>query len=279
MKIIALCLAVAIGLTTLFSCSGEVGPEARIAKLRKLVEQEKYEAAIEEVNKLIPSRPTDSAVLFLGAKAYLAAGQADTAVSYAKKLTALYPEHMEGYRLLRTAADKIRDFDAEIWAVSQLAYKEGNRPKYYPELAELNFRRGQYGLSMATCREILKNDPENPQALFLLANNMSSVGLIDSAILIMEDLDRKNPEQVEIISNLASFMATKRDYAQAVVHFQRLTSLFPDYVPGWFGLGHMRLSLGDTTGAVTAYRQVYSRDSSFLGIDSILQTLERSPIH
>ena len=158
MKIIAACLAVAIGLITLSACGG-ASPETRIAKLRRLVEQEKYEAAIEEVNKLMPSRPTDSAVLFLGAKAYFAAGQIDTAVSYAKKLTALYPDHIEGYRLLRTAADKIRDYDAEIWAVSQLAYKEGDRPKYYPELAELNFRRGQYGLSMATCREILKTDP------------------------------------------------------------------------------------------------------------------------
>ncbi len=69
-------------------------------------------------------------------------------------------------------------------------------------------------------------------------------------------------------------MPPRKNFAEAKGYFDKLTILYPDYIPGWFGLGHIRLSLGDTTGAREAYRQVYQRDTTFLGIDSILRSLD-----
>jgi len=88
----------------------------------------------------------------------------------------------------------------------------GNRRKYLFEIARLNFEREYYGLSIATCNDILAYDPGNPQVLFLMAGGLAATAQMDSAISILEDLKRKNADQVEILSNLGSFYANKGDY-------------------------------------------------------------------
>ncbi len=248
-------------------------PQEKLAQVQRLTDAGRFEKAVEDLPELMKQFPTDSTVLLLGCRIYLGLNQHDSVVAYAKKLTALYPHRLDGYQILYQSAGKIQDFKAQLWAISQMGYIENDRPKYYPEIARLNFEMGNYGLGIEVCREILKSQPANSQALFMLANGLASVGQLDSAITIMKDLNLKNPDQIEILSNLGSFYATKQEFAPALEYFQRLTALFPDYIPGWFGLGHIRLSLGDTTGAREAYRQVYQRDTTFLGIDSILRSL------
>ncbi len=71
---------------------------------------------------------------------------------------------------------------------------------------------GSYGLGISVCEEILKKDPGNSEMRFLMANGLASIGQLDSAITIMKDLDSKNPNQIEILSNLGSFYATKKEF-------------------------------------------------------------------
>lgn len=268
-------IAVLLGLT---GC-GEKTPQARLEATRRLVDNSRFEKAVAELPALMQVLPTDSAVLLLGARIYTGLKLPDSVLAYTKKLTALFPQHAEGYRLMYDAGGALKNYDAQIWAISQLGYVEGNRRKYFLEIARLNFERGQYGLSIATCNDILTYDPGNPQVLFLMAGGLAAAGQMDSAIVVMEELRRKNPDQVEILSNLGSFYANKRDFGKARDCFLELTTKVPDYLPGWFGLGHCRLGLGDTLGARDAYRQVYSRDTSFLGVDSILRELNQLPIN
>lgn|GEM_PF-7086035 len=250
--------------------------QEKITRAQQWVADGKFEKAAGELPELMRQMPTDSVVLMLGCRIYMGLNRPDSVVAYAKKFTALYERRIDGYRILYQAAGAIDDYKTQLFAVTQIGFLENDRPRYYPEIARLNFEMGSYGLGMAVCEEILKADPGNTQARFMLANGLASVGQLDSAIAIMSDLDRKNPGQIEILSNLGSFYATKQDYASALGYFQKATTLFPDYMPGWFGLGHVRLSLGDTVGAREAYRQVYQRDTTFLGVDSILRSLAPS---
>jgi tetratricopeptide (TPR) repeat protein len=261
----------------LFLVTAGCGPKTiqeRIVKARQWVEAGKFDKAAGELPELMRQMPTDSAVLMLGCRVYIGLNRPDSVVAYAKKLTALYEKRMDGYQILYQAAGAIDDYKTQLFAITQIGYLENDRPKYYPEIARLNFEMGSFGLGISVCEEMLKTDPENTQARFLLANGLASIGQLDSAIAIMTDLDLKNPGQIEILSNLGSFHVTKQDYPSALGYFQKATELFPDYIPGWFGLGHVRLSLGDTVGAREAYRQVYQHDTTFLGIDSILRSLE-----
>ena len=162
----------------------------------------------------------------------------------------------------------------QIWALSQLSYVEGNKDKYYQQIVELNFMRGEYGKAINGSEYVLEKDPENSSMLFILANSLATIGNVDSAVAILKRLDEKNPNRVEILANLASYLASKRDYDQAEVHFGKLIEMYPDYLPGWYGLGNVLTKKGDTTGAIRAYQQVYMSDPSFLSVDSVLHELD-----
>ena len=274
MRITTLSLIIAVLVLGLMSCGGETTPESRLDKMRRLVDDGKFEDALEEIPLLKNAIPTDSAFLMLAGRTYLGLNMPDSAHACAKQFTALYPTRLDGYHFLYQTSELTEDYDAEIWAISQLGYLENNRPKYYYEIARLNFLRGEYGQSMRTCEMIFKTDPENPDALFIYSNCLATIGKIDSAIAIMEKLNRRNPDKIEVLSNLGSFLVNKRDYEKAAVHFKRLTSLYPDYIPGWYGLGNVLITTGDTNGAKNAYMQVYTRDSTFLDIDSIMHSLD-----
>jgi Flp pilus assembly protein TadD len=272
-KVLIFCL-IAVPLSMLaISCGGDASLDARLAKARRLVNHEKYADALEQIQPLIPQNPTNSELLMLTAETFMGLKQYDSAHYYAKQYTALFPTHLEGYRILYQASGPIKNYDDQIFSVSQLGYLEHNRRKYHLDIAELNFLRGEYGMAIRTCNQIFEYDPGNTKAMFILANSLASIGKVDSAITIMETLDHNNPDQVEIISNLASYLVSKRDYDRAAVQFRRLTSMYPDYMPGWYGLGNVLLHQADTAGARKAYMEVYSRDSTFLRVDSILRAI------
>jgi len=266
-------LIVIWGIVAFISCGESLTPEKRIEKMHELVAAKKFDQAIEQLKVLMVDRPTDSQVLFLGGMAYLGLEQYDSASSYAKKFTVLYPKDMDGYRLLYESSEKIGNFEAQLWAVSQMSYVDTDRRKYFPEIARLNFQAGNYGMALATGRDILKNDPGNRQVLFTMANSYAAIGNLDSAILIMEQINNQTPDQVEVLANLAIYQAHKSNYPEAEKHFRRVTQLFPDYIAGWYGLGNVLLIRNDTADAITAYRQARNRDSTYLGVDSILRSL------
>jgi tetratricopeptide (TPR) repeat protein len=272
-KVLIFGFAAVFAAALIISCGGKASLESRLAKAQKLADREKYEDALEELRPMIPQNPTNPDLLMLAGKVFLSLGQYDSAHFYSRQFTALYPTDLEGYRLLYQASGPIKNYDDQIWAVSQLGYLENNRRKYHLEIAELNFLRGEYSMAIRTCNQIFEYDPGNTQAMFIMANSLATIGQLDSAIAIMETLDRKDPDQVEIISNLAAFLVSKKDYDRAAIQFQRLTSMYPDYMPGWYGLGNVLLHNGDTAGAREAYGEVYSRDSTFLGVDSILREI------
>ncbi len=258
----------------LFACSEELTDQERIENVRTMVQAENHAKAILEVTSLIDGHPSDSILLYWGAKAYLATGETDTAVSYAKKLTSLYPSHIEGYRLLYDAAEEVGDHASQLWAVSQMGYYVLDRRRYYNEIAELNFKLGEFGMAIRTCNDILEYDPDNLRVMFLLASSLATTGRFDSAIAVMERIDRLYPDNIEVKSNLGSYLVEVGRFQDAEFKFLEIVRADPEFLPGWYGLGNVLLERGDTAGAVDAYRHVYDRDPSFLDIDSVLKEID-----
>jgi tetratricopeptide (TPR) repeat protein len=267
-------ISATIWMTLFLGCGSDLSPEEQIVKLKELVEDEDFEEAEELLRDLHVKRPTDSTVMRLAGIVFIGLNQPDSAYSYARKFSVLYPKDANGYRFLYEVSGLKEDYDMQIWALSQLSYVEGDKDKYYAQIVELNFMRGEFGKAISGAEWVLAKDPENSGMLFILANSLATIGNVDSAVAILTRLDEKNPNRVEIIANLASYLASKKDYDQAEVHFKKLIELYPDYLPGWYGLGNVLAKKGDTTGAIRAYQQVYMSDPSFLSVDSVLHELD-----
>ncbi len=248
-------------------------PEKRMFELREFTEKGEFDKALGHFEVLKKIRPTDPIVLFNGAKAYFGLEMYDSSLVYAKKYCALYSDDSDGYRLLYKVGGVLEDYSQQLWALSQLGYKEKNRARYLPDIAELNLKNENPGLAVAVCRDILEYDPENSRVLFTLATGLMSIGKSDSAILVLEHLDRNQPNQVEVLANLATYYAVINKVTLAEDKFGQLTVLFPDFLPGWFGLGNVLALKGDTAGALEAYENVFVYDSAFLGVDTLMRNL------
>jgi tetratricopeptide (TPR) repeat protein len=261
-------------LLQLLACGEKLTDQERLERFRAMVQAGDYEKARKEFRNLIIDFPTDSVALYYGAKTFLELGVPDSATSYAKKLTSLYYKHIDGYQLLYDAAGLAEDYEAQLWAVSQMGYYARDRRRYYNEIAELNFKLGKYGMTIGTCNTILEYDPDNLRIMFILGSSLASGGQFDSAIKVMERIDRLYPGNMEVLSNLGSYLAEVGRYNEAEIKFLEIVRADPDFIPGWYGLGNVSLEIGDTADAIEAYREVYERDSTFLGVDSILRGID-----
>ncbi len=266
--VLGLCCA-----TMILSCTSYNTPEEKITRIQELISNEKFDDGLEMLRELLVMKPSDPTVLMLGSRIYLGLEQIDSAFAYATKLIALYPKDLKSLRFYYSLCELNEDWEAQVIAISRIGDMEGSRVPYYEKIAELNYRRGYYGMAMQVLHEMLKTNPDSAQALFLMANSMASVGKVDSAILYMEKLELAWPERIEVLSNMAAFHATKRNYEQAEYYFSKTTALYPDYVPGWYGLGNIQMFRGDTAQGKKAYWQAYVRDPYFLGVDSIVREL------
>lgn len=255
------------------SCGEDLTTEQRISRLKLYTDTGKYAEAMDYLKQLKDESPTNAVVLMMGARLYFEYEQYDSALSYAKKYAALYSGDPAGYRLLYKVSKQIKEYDQQLWALSQLGYVENNRKPYLPEIAQLNMMKGNPGMAVAVCRDIVKYDPENQSVLFTLGSALSAIGKIDSAIIVMEKLRDLAPNKLEILVNLGMFYASADRYAEAEEIYGQAITLYPEFIPGWYGLGNVLAVKGDTAGAIKAYRHVSESDPTFLGVDTLLRNL------
>jgi len=273
-------LLIIFSFVLLFICVGcgeKLTPEERVVRLRRLVDEEKFDEARRHVGILLRERPTDRVVLYLSGKVYYAQKVLDSALTVAKQYTDLFPDDIEGFKFQYQVAEELNDYESQIWAVSQLRYLENNNRKYLPRIAELNLLMNKPGMAEEVCKDILEYDPGNTQVMFTLAAALAGMDKLDSAIIVMEELNRRHPNKMEILFNLGNYLASTERYEEARKVFIQTTSLWPEQNGGWYGLGNVLIQMGDTSGARQAYQRVYESDSTFLGVDSILQNLSHPP--
>ncbi|MFH1699308.1 MAG: tetratricopeptide repeat protein [Candidatus Zixiibacteriota bacterium] len=271
-KILSISIMTALSFL-LLSCGEDLTPDQRVVRMRHLMDEEKYEQALEHLVTLKKELPTDKATLFIGGRLYEKMGQIDSALSYAVKFTALFPADFEGQKFLYEISERAEDFELQLRAANRLGFLEKNRKKYLPKIAELNIKTGKPGMAVSIYRDLLADDPSNNQLRFSFAFSLGVVGKFDSAIVVMEELLAQNPGKMELMNNLAFFLAQAERFEEAKTQYTLVTKSFPDYLAGWHGLGTVLKQLGDTNQAIDAFQRVYNTNPAFMGVDSILREL------
>jgi len=104
-------------------------------------------------------------------------------------------------------------------------------------------QKGNLGEAESVYREILSEDPNNVDALRLLALLASRTGALDQAIRMLENCTRIAPDYALAWENLAKLYRQKDDQEsllKASECFKKATELRPDWAEGWAGLGTMQ---------------------------------------
>jgi len=124
------------------------------------------------------------------------------------------------------------------------------------ELIQTAMRHQQAGeLAEATkiYREILDREPEQPDALALLATIALQQGDIDSTIDLLRRATASRPEFTDAHKSLGALLVKKGEFDQAIRSYTRALELSPTDAKAHFDLGNILLSRNQLDGAIEAF--------------------------
>jgi tetratricopeptide (TPR) repeat protein len=106
--------------------------------------------------------------------------------------------------LARTLSDqsKFSEAEAELEAMMKQLPKEKNQPTLL-FLAQIRVRAHKEAAAIAVLNELLKEAPEDPDVLRLLAYAMQQNGQVDQAVAKLKDALKKSPGNIDLIRSLA----------------------------------------------------------------------------
>tara|TARA_B100000900_G_scaffold415636_1_gene446364 strand:+ start:460 stop:2454 length:1995 start_codon:yes stop_codon:yes gene_type:complete len=181
----------------------------------------------------------------------------------AEKCLKKYLEHNQSsFSAWKALGDILLDQGKEV--ESDKAYKNAiTTDKKYMKLQDAMFsvQKGNLGEAEGIYREILSEDPDNVDALRLLALLAARTGAIDQAINMLETCTNIAPDYALAWENLAKLYRQKDDQKsllKASKCFSKATELRPDWAEGWAGLGTMQTRSSLHNEGIDSYKKSLS---------------------
>jgi len=220
------------------------------------LEQEKPEVALIPLQKAIRVAPEFLQAHENLAQAWTQLGDLKKAETCFKKCLEIDPSNFTNWKSLGDVlADQRKDEEADK------AYKNAiSTDKKYLDLqkAMSQVQKGNLGEAERIYREILSDDPNNVDALRLLALLASRTGAVDQAINMLENCTKIAPDYALAWENLAKMYRQKDDpdsLQKAAFCFSKATELRPDWAEGWAGLGTMQTRSSQHKEGIESYRK------------------------
>tara|TARA_B110000438_G_scaffold6433_1_gene6385 strand:- start:106 stop:2121 length:2016 start_codon:yes stop_codon:yes gene_type:complete len=144
---------------------------------------------------------------------------------------------------------------------SDKAYKNAlGSDKKYKEIqdAMMLVQKGQLGEAEKIYRKLLAEDPDNVDALRLLALLASRSGALDQGIAMLRKCTEIAPDYALAWENLAKLYRQKDDpesIKMASYCFKQATELRPDWAEGWAGLGTMQTRSSQHDEGISSYKK------------------------
>jgi protein O-GlcNAc transferase len=114
---------------------------------------------------------------------------------------------------------------------------------------------GRPDLAAATCRLLLKQMPENPNAMQVLGVSLQQLGRPDEAINLLRRSTELDPSVAAFWSNLGGVLGTVGRHTEAVPAFRQAIHLNPQHAPSRSNLGVSLEALGRFEEAAAAQRE------------------------
>ncbi|MCG6940215.1 MAG: PEP-CTERM system TPR-repeat protein PrsT [Thiohalocapsa sp.] len=176
----------------------------------------RHDDAISELSAVFDSRPELSnagatlIVMLLQERDY------DGALEGARKLLLRVPDNLSYINLLGAAAFAKGDLDTARWAFElALAYEPG----FYPartNLAELLLREGKVKLARGHLQRVLEAEPDETEALMVMARSYEADGDLDQALRLSERALAADPGAIDVAIYQTELLLRMREPDKAV---------------------------------------------------------------
>lgn len=133
------------------------------------------------------------------------------------------------------------------------------------DLAQGLLRRRRFADAERSLATVLKNQPDDPQALEWLALARTGQGKMDEAIEILRRVVASGPGRADAEYNLGRLLAARGRPAEAEEHLARAVAARPNLQVAWYHLGEVRAALGRKEEALLCWRRALEIDPTHTG--------------
>jgi len=268
----------------------QVSIETAYKNAADLLQKGEFNLAEQQLSEILKKYPDDPNALRLSGVSSLEQNKPEVALIPLQKAVKVAPEFRQAHENLALVWTKLGDLNkAEISLKKSLeidpsnftnwkslgdvlsdqgkekeadkAYKNAiSTDKKYLDLqkAMSQVQKGNLGEAEKIYRSILSDDPNNVDALRLLALLASRTGAIDQAINMLENCIKIAPDYALAWENLAKLYRQKDDpdsLQKAANCFGKATELRPDWAEGWAGLGTMQTRSSQHEEGIISYKK------------------------
>ena len=268
----------------------QVSIETAYKNAADLLQKGEFNLAEQQLSEILKKYPDDPNALRLSGVSSLEQNKPEVALIPLQKAVKVAPEFRQAHENLALVWTKLGDLNkAEISLKKSLeidpsnftnwkslgdvlsdqgkeeeadkAYKNAiSTDKKYLDLqkAMSQVQKGNLGEAEKIYRSILSDDPNNVDALRLLALLASRTGAIDQAINMLENCVKIAPDYALAWENLAKLYRQKDDpdsLQKAANCFGKATELRPDWAEGWAGLGTMQTRSSQHEEGIISYKK------------------------
>lgn len=143
------------------------------------------------------------------------------------------------------------------------------------QLAKTALARGDGPTAIAVLNRLLRDQPDHPEGLYLMALCANAAGRVDVAIECLRKARAVSPDDADIAFSLGSLLAATAPQ-EALDPFRDAVRLRPDFAPAWTNMGNLLAGMGLLEEAAEAYEQALAADPDLLEVASNLGVIRQS---
>jgi cellulose synthase operon protein C len=238
-------------------------PDARELLGEVSLRDRDFAAALEVWTEIVQGQPTSARALFGLARAELGLGKLAEAMSRARQVLALSPEHvgapillLEAQRALRNGRDEQAATQALVAAVTRVldTASPGEGALGHTVLGELHASQGRAGPAQQEFEAALVVDRGLPRALIGLGEVLHQVGRDSEALARFAAAAQAEPESIAARLGIAKSQIRLARLAEAQKLLAELGAAHPGHPDVIFWQGRAAQALGNHDGALASFR-------------------------
>lgn len=201
--------------------------EALLDQADAHVRQGDWEAALADLSRAARLQPHHPGALTGLGTCMLQLGRLDDAIGFFRQVAELAPQSPEAHNNLGVAYALNQDFDAAEQAYQKAVTLDGEHVPAWKNLALLFLRQNRLVEGVQILAALVKTNPGDAEALFLLARCYEEGGDAASARSLYEEIVRLQPDHAEARQALSRLLAAGADPARIAraEHARKLAAL------------------------------------------------------
>ncbi|HEY2933911.1 MAG TPA: tetratricopeptide repeat protein [Acidobacteriota bacterium] len=209
-------------------------------------EQEKFEAALANVKRVLEFNPSNVPVLLLQGNIYERLRDIEKAIATYQQVLSFRPDESEAKkRLAALLAEKGETKDA-TQILEDLVKRNPFDSSVLLELGKAQREQKKFGEAIASFRSAAKTDPDNVEVSYWLAATLGDTGQREEAVAILKNVlekhDAADPakqrRRLPILLQMGTIQQDDAQYDAAVSTFQQLLRSYPDDFRAYLYLTH-----------------------------------------